>query len=380
MVTGDATPTPKSEDDMRRFLPTFTLVLIAAGVAEAQVRYQGPPARRAAVQQAQQPGGVTSATPDWAKKLFNTNKVDFGVIATGSDSKKFLRVTNTLSKPIHIRSATTTCGCSIATPSKTLLQPGEEASIEITMNTRRFKRRKDSNVIVEFDAPAFAKVFIPITAYIRTDVVFEPGMAQFGNMELAKGKTLQMKIAYAGRADWRIKELQVRNPHLTAKFDQTARENGRVDYLLEIRVKDTAPVGRLRDLITLVTDDKANPYVPLLVEANVEPDIAVTPGIVPLGTLVPGRATPSRVVIRGKAAFEIEKVESTKGIEGFKYRPTVGARNVHVLQFALTPDPKTPGKFEEEFSVWITGRPNPVTFKITGNIQPGGAARIGSNR
>lgn len=367
----------KSEDDMRTFLSTFSLILVAAGVTEAQVRYQVPQGRRAVVQQPQV--GVASATPEWAKKLFNKDRVDFGVIATGSDSKKFLRVKNVLDKAVHIRSATTTCGCSVATPSKKLLNPGEEAVIEVTMNTRRFKRRKDSNVIVELDAPSFAKVYIPITAYIRTDVVFEPGMAQFGGVEIARGKKMQLKVAYAGRADWRIKELQVRNPHLAAKFNETSRKDGRVDYVVDIILKDTAPVGRLRDLITLVTDDKANPFVPLLVEANVEPDIAVTPGVVALGTVVAGRPMQSRVVIRGKTKFEIEKVESKTGVEGFQYVPPKGALPVHVLRFALTPDAKTPGKFEEEFSVWITGRPNPVMFKITGNIAASNP-RLGSNR
>lgn len=118
--------------------------------------------------------------PDWAKELFDTKSVDFGVVATGSEVKKLIRVTNSLKLPIHIDRVATTCVCSGATASKKRLEPGEEAIITVTMNTREFKRRKDANVIVTFDAPKSASVVIPVTAYIRADVVFEPGLIQFG--------------------------------------------------------------------------------------------------------------------------------------------------------------------------------------------------------
>lgn len=356
-------------------LAITTAVLVTMGSVELQAQF--PPAAPPASGQVVVGQGL-APVPEWAKKLFNKDKIDFGVIATGSDSKEFVRVRNVLDKPVNIVSASTTCGCSVATPSKKYLKPGDEAIIEVTMNTRRFKRRKDSRVIIKLDQPTYAEVHIPITAYIRTDVVFDPGMVQFGNVEIAKGGTRVVKIAYAGRPDWMIKELTVRSPHLSAKFNETARERGRVDYTLEVTLKPSAPVGRLRDLITLVTDDAANPYVPLLIEANVEPDIAVTPGIVTLGIIAPESQKRAQVVVKGKAPFEIEKVESLAGSAGFQYRRPQGARKVHVIPFSMTA-PGIPGKFEEEFSIWIVGRPEPVKFKATGEIRQSNS-RLGANR
>ena len=90
---------------------------------------------------------------DWAAELFDTRNVDFGVVATRSEVKKLIRVRNSLKEPIHIERVATTCVCSGVSASKKRLQPGEEAIITVTMNTREFKRRKDANVIVTFDAP-----------------------------------------------------------------------------------------------------------------------------------------------------------------------------------------------------------------------------------
>ncbi|MFK7818976.1 MAG: DUF1573 domain-containing protein [Planctomycetaceae bacterium] len=357
----------------KSLLSTVTILLAFSTVPSMGQQYRANrPARQGVIVQRQ---GVAPAA-EWAKKLFTISKIDFGVIATGSDSKKFVRVKNVLQQTVVIQNATTTCGCSVATPSKNVLQPNEEAIIEVTMNTRRFKRRKDSNVIVTFSQPQFAEVRIPITAYIRTDVVFDPGMVQFGNLELGKGGKRQVKISYAGRADWVIKKLEVKNQFLSASFNETKRVGGRVDYTLDVMLKENTPMGRFRDLVILVTDDKNNPYVPLLVEANIEPDVVVTPGIVALNAVTPGQQIRKQVVIRGKAPFEIEKIESVNGIEGFQYRRPQNAKSVHVVQFSLTPA-NTVGKFEETFNIWITGRPQPVTFKATGEVI-GDGARLGA--
>lgn len=359
---------------MSKSLPASTILVALCATASLGQQYRtNRPAQQGQVVVQQ----GTLGAPEWAQKLFTISKIDFGVIATGSDSKKFVRVKNVLKETVSIREAKTTCGCSVATPSKKILQPGEEAVIEVTMNTRRFKRRKDSNVIVTFDAPQFAEVRIPITAYIRTDVVFDPGMVQFDNVQLGKGAQRQVKIAYAGRADWVIKELKVGSQFLAARFNETSRGGGRVGYTLDVKLKENAPVGRLRDLVILVTDDKNNPYVPLLVEANVEPDIVVTPNIVALPNMMPGKAVRKRLVIRGKAPFEIEKIESISGADGFQYTRPKTAKQVHFVDFSMTPA-NTAGKFEETFNVWIKGRPQPVTFKAAGTVVSPAGNRLGA--
>ncbi len=354
----------------------LVLSLVATTDASGQVLSRRQLRQQAQVAQ-QTPVVQEAAAPEWARKLLDTSKIDFGVIATGSDSKRIIRLKNVLDQPVHIQNVTTTCGCSVATPSKRTLQPGEEAEIEVAMNTRRFKRRKDSNVLVTFDLPSFATVRIPITAYIRTDVVFEPGMVQFGPVEQGEAATQQIHVAYAGRPDWVIRDLKVDNPHLAATARELSRNGGRVDYVLDITLKDSAPMGRLRDLVILVTDDEASPYVPLLVEANVEPEITVTPATIALATLRPGESKATRIVVRSrsKTPFEIERIESASGGEAVKYRRPAGKSPVHVVPITVTA-PMKPGRFEEEYAVWIAGRPAPVRFKVTGEI----AARVGSNQ
>ena len=304
---------------------------------------------------------------DWAAKMFEKRAHDFGVVARLSDVSYRFKVSNVNDHQVHIANVRTTCGCTAAKPSKNTLESGEVAYIEVTMDTNKFIRRKDSNLIVTFDAPYYAEYRIPITAYIRTDVVLSPGSAGFGAVDKGTSSQKKITIAYAGRNDWKIKEVRSKSAHVTAKLAETSRGSGLVHYDLLVTLKPTAPAGLLRQQITLVTDDQSNPYVPVLVEARVEADITVTPGIVALGSLSPGKPRQFNVVLRGKKPFEVKKVECESDTQAFSVRLPKSPGRVQVLPLTVTPT-DTSGVFKEEFTVTISGRPEPVTFTAHGRI------------
>ncbi|MGH7202521.1 MAG: DUF1573 domain-containing protein, partial [Planctomycetaceae bacterium] len=139
------------------------------------------------------------------------------------------------------------------------------------------------------------------------------------------------------------------------------------NYALTVTVAASAPVGVLRQQITLVTDDQSSPHVPLLVEGRVEEDITVATPIVSLGTLTPGTDKTVRVVLRGRKPFTIESVECETDRECFKVRLPRAASTVHVLPLTVIP-PSEPGPFTEQFTVTIAGRNEPITFRAQGRI------------
>lgn len=304
---------------------------------------------------------------DWAQKMFEKQRHDFGVVARGSDVRYRLKITNLYKQAVHISGVRTTCGCTAAEPSKTTLASRETAYIELTMDTKRFTRQKDSNVIITFDQPRFAEVTIPVSAYIRTDVVLTPGGANFGGTEYGQDATRTINITYAGRGDWKVKSVKVNSPHLDAVVVEKSRGGGRVAYELQLTLKNSAPIGKLRERIILVTDDASRPHIPILVEARVESDVTVTPSLVSLGIMVPGKPKTVNVVIRGKKAITVEKIECESNRNCFKIRLPESARTVHVLPLTITP-PAEPGEFTEEFTVTIAGRDEPIHFKAYGRI------------
>lgn len=304
---------------------------------------------------------------DWAKSMFDKEKIDFGVIARGSDARQTVTIKNTSRNTVHISSVRTTCGCSAAKPSQELINPGESAIVEVMMDTRKFTRQKNSNVIVTFDQPAITSVTVPITSYIRTDVVVTPGSVLLGAVEIGTTKKQTIDIAYAGRPDWRIREVKSSAKFIKAAVREKTRKGGRVDYALDVELLEDAPPGKIQHVVTLVTDDASNPYVPILVSGSIEADITVTPHVL-FGIASPGKEVTKRVIVRGKDQIEISAIEVESEREDFKVRMPKGKKNVHIIQLTFVPPERT-GKWTEEFVLTIAGRPQPITFKASGEIR-----------
>jgi len=317
---------------------------------------------------------------NWATKMFSELKHDFGTVARGADTRATLIVQNLYEEDVTIDNVGTTCGCTAAKPNKTLLKTGEKAEIEIQMNTVKFMRRKDSNVDVTltFRGPQGAStktVRVPITAYIRSDVVVspEPGNANFGSVEFGQAADRKLEIAYAGRDDWMITDVRVPDDRIQASVREVARGPGQVRYELTVHLKETAPMGAIQDQIRLITNDQNSPEVPVLVMGNVEPDIVFAPaGTFPLGNLKPGETKEFRVVLKGKRPFAIQHIQCDAADCFEVQQPAADAlKVVHVVPFKMTA-PNKPGRFSENFTFTIAGRPEPLTCKAEGTIQASG--------
>lgn len=303
----------------------------------------------------------------WAERMFSELKHDFGVVARGADVKYRLKITNNLQQPVHIASVTTSCGCTAAKPEKDSLAIGEATYVEITMNTVKFEGHKPSSVTVVFDRPSYAEVRIPIESYIRRDVVLTPGGAQFGSV--AKGKSVErtIGIAYAGRSDWKIRDVISKNPHVQARVVETQRSAGNVKYELRVTLNDGAPLGAFRDQLNLVTNDSGAPYIPVLIEGQIEAEYSVSPELVSFGTLVPGERKTINIIVRGRKPFRVERIESEASSGLYEIRLPKDAKPVHVLPLTLIA-PDQPGSVDEEFVVTISETSEPLKFKSRGRV------------
>ncbi len=306
---------------------------------------------------------------NWAEKMFSELEHDFGVVARGADVRHRIYLKNLYEETVTIAGVSTTCGCTAAEPSRTVLHTNETAYIEIVMDTKKFMRKKDSNVDVRltFNDVNTQTVRIPIHAYIRSDVVIQPGRADFGNVSLGEAADTLLKIDYAGRPDWHIKEVRSNREYLRAVARETGRADGRVTYDLTVQLASNTPAGLLNEQLVIVTDDASNPYIPLLATATIEPDIVVATPNVALGDLKPGVEKTVRVIVRGRKPFAIDNIECESNLECFKVKLSHDEKTVHILPLTVTP-PAGIGELSEQFTVHIAGRSQPVTFRATGRV------------
>ena len=86
---------------------------------------------------------------DWAKAMFDRTTHDFGVVARGAKVEHRFVVENSYEEDAHIKSVSSSCGCSTPQVTKQLLKTWEKAEIVVTLDTRGFLGRKDATITVD---------------------------------------------------------------------------------------------------------------------------------------------------------------------------------------------------------------------------------------
>ena len=112
--------------------------------------------------------------------MFDHTSHDLGVVARGAKVEHRFTIENNNEEDIRIESVKSSCGCTTAKLTKQVLKSWEKAEIVVTLDTRGEPGRKDATITVVFAPPFTAEVQLHVHAFIRGDVVVQPGAAEFG--------------------------------------------------------------------------------------------------------------------------------------------------------------------------------------------------------
>ena len=225
--------------------------------------------------------------------------------ARGAKVEHRFIVENIYEEDAHIKSVSSSCGCSTPQVSRKLLKTWEKAEILVTVDTRGFLGRKDATITVVFDQPFPAEVQLHVHTYIRSDIVVQPGAALFGSVMQGAGAQQTLAVSYAGRDDWRIVRVECADPSIEASAAETSRTPGQVGYSLSVRLKPDAPPGYIRDQLVLVTNDydARAARVPVAVEGLVVAALSVRPSPLMMGVAEAGRPVTRNLVVQGGRRF-----------------------------------------------------------------------------
>lgn len=267
----------------------------------------------------------------WAQKMFKETKHDFGAVARGAKCEYIFEIENVYEEELHIASVRSSCGCTTPIIQKNSVKTWEKTGIVAQLNTISFMGKKSAVITVVFDKPYYAEVQLLVSGHIRTDIVTEPGEIHFGQIDQGATKTQTVRLAYAGRPEWRVTDVRSANEHLEVALKRAEAKPGFVDYIMSVRLKESAPVGDMMDLISVVTNDSKFERFSLPVTAQVMPPVSVAPASIQLGSVAVGEVRKDRIVVKGKSPFRIAEVSCED--ERFKFQIPSEEKSVHLLNF-----------------------------------------------
>jgi hypothetical protein len=351
---------------MRKFLLT-NCSLAAMGVGGLALPAQ-------AQQNATATSVITQTTPqasklNWAEATFNELHMQFGTVPKGAKVLKSVTVTNPYKEDLQITNAGTSCGCFKATViggqnNNITLKTHESAQITVSMDTIKFSGDRNANldVTLTFNGRDYKSVRIPLKGFIRTDFEINPPAVSFATVEQGRGTTKSV-ILRSMRPGMQITGVRATNPLVKPEV----RQRGSSEFEIAVALDPSAPLGDVRDLLSIRTNDPSNPELQVEVSGKVEPDLVVTPQQLALGNMRPGVPVVKSIIIRGARPFVIDKLERDTELDVWKSKYSRDSKNLHTINLTMTP-PDQPGDYTEVFTISIPGRPEPIKIKATGTI------------
>ena len=271
----------------------------------------------------------TAVAQPWATKMFGVTHHDFGTVSRNAKTEFLFEIENVYEQDVHIASVRSSCGCTSARVLKNTLKSWEKGGIVAEFNTTSFIGHKSAALTVVIDRPYYAEMQLLVTGVIRSDIVTEPGQVDFGTVNIGEDREQMIRIAYAGRPNWTVKDVRGNSDNLEVRIKNIERKGNATTYWLNVKLLPTAPVGMTTDEIVIVTDDSVNDHFTIPVSARVAPAIEIAPAIVDLGPLAPNAAAQQRFIVKGKTPFKITDITSADSRLSFRHDG--GTKAVHVV-------------------------------------------------
>jgi Protein of unknown function (DUF1573) len=310
----------------------------------------------------------TAHAQQWAADMFPVKTYAFGSVARGAKAEHLFEFQNMYKEDVHIASVRASCGCTTPTILKDTLKSWEKGAIKAKFNTDLFLGQRGATITVVIDKPYYAEVQLRVDGFIRSDVVFDPGVVNIGQVEQGVGGEAKVKVLYAGRQNWSIVDVQSANSNFEVELSDAVRSQNLVNYTMTVRLKSDTPPGFVNDQLTLVTDDVSNKMIPINVEGRVVSALEVSPASVLVGNLEPGQSVTKQLVVRSKNAFSIKDIKCEHDCFDFKMPPDGEAKNLHLIPMTFTAS-DTPGQFNVKIRI-ETDKGFSCECSATGSIKP----------
>jgi len=278
--------------------------------------------------------GLCAAEPavaaSWSDQLFQELSKDFGSVPRGPTLQHSFLLRNTTDSIVVIGNVRVSCGCVTASALKTVLQPGEETSIAVSMDTTRFTGPKTVTIYVPFEQPRVEETRLSVQANGRDDVSILPDTLAFGQISRGSSPTSTVRVTFLGNGLTQIVSAQAESNYVQASVREVTRQGTEVAYEVTAKLRGDAPVGKWYTDIWLRSSDegRARVRVPLTVE--IEASLSVNPPAVTLGDIKVGGEAERKVIVRGVKPFKITGVKGTDALLSVKDSGNV-SKPVHIL-------------------------------------------------
>jgi Protein of unknown function (DUF1573)/Flagellar-associated PapD-like len=260
---------------MRRLILALLLVVIAAVPAAAQLG-ENPLI----------PGANSAPPGPQPKAVIEKPLYDFGSALEGHMMSYAFKIKNEGKSELIIRGTKTSCGCTVAAPSKTHLAPGEEAEIKVGFDTRFQKGHQVRTILAYTNDPDNPTIAMTIQGTVKQQVSATPPQLDFGSVKQGAGATKDVTIndLVGGGKDFKVGPID--NSNKSIKVEQIPGPGGAPGTTLKVTLLPSMPTGPFDDTIRITTN-----RIPAQIDVfgTVAGDLSLDPAQISFGIVKTGQ-------------------------------------------------------------------------------------------
>ena len=255
-----------------------------------------------------------SATPAGPRLHVDAPVFDFGHVEQGETVTHVFRFSNRGTRALRIESVETSCGCTAAVLADDTIAPGAAGSIRARFDTGRFLGAQSKRLNVRSNDPAHPITTLILQGEVTAEVAVQPQQLYLGRLRRGSRATRTVSVLYDADTPISITGIDHDHPGLRVETEDVEAD-GKRGRRVHVRVADTAPLGQLRDTLTITTTSEKKPRLTIPVFGNVEGDVAVEPPQVSFGVVRPGTRRTRIVRIKNTGAAPLRILEVTSSLD-----------------------------------------------------------------
>jgi hypothetical protein len=316
---------------------------------------------------------------EWARKMFTDYDHDFKEVNLGEKPEYRFKIKNIYKEDITIQSVSSSCGCTIATPTKKVLKMYEEGEILCQFNTPAVGAGyKQATITVRFDKPFVGECQLTVRGTIVSGgISFTPSQIEFGQVTEGYFPVKTIKISASGNSGLRVLDVKSTSGSIKVlSVRETLRRGQLVNYELKAQLKESAEKGFAKGELFVVFEK--NPRVrdrggrpvlfekPISFSGNVVTPIQISPKLLSLSDVEVGKSVAKKILLIGTVPFKITDVRCDS--DGFDVRADKELKKSHQLEVIFEAT-ETSGTQECELTFYTDGKETPSgSMKVIVNI------------
>ena len=249
------------------------------------------------------------------------------------------------------------CGCTSVSLTKNELRLGRKPKLVCLFNSRAFDGFKQATVTVRFDQPYVGEVQLTVRGNIVTAVNVQPESINFGQVSPTRSPERVTMLQHVGSPSFRVVDVKSTFPHVGVKLRETKRAGNQVVYEMRTRLKDTAPTGFTQgELYVVVEENGRRSEVPVKFNAKVGSLIKVSPEVLTMTGVSPGKTVTKKVIVRAdEAVYDYGRQMPTTFVLGSGRESGVQKRRISWKSVTPVPTRRESSECELSFYTDLSG-------------------------